>query len=77
MLAVLIEIITNTIDSIIRLIKIFIQYARRLISSPVVRESTTIIFAPNQLKRMIQVYTVNIISGALKMTLFSAFTKIL
>ena len=75
MLAILIEIITNTIDSIIKLIKIFIQYARRLINSPVVRESTTIIFAPNQLIRMIQVYTVNIMIGAFHTTFFSAFTK--
>ena len=47
--------ITRIMDSIIRLIRMFIQYARRLINSPVVNDFTTIIFAPNQLIRMMQV----------------------
>ncbi len=55
MLAMLMEIMTNTMDSIIRLIRIFIQYARRLISAPVVSSELTIIFAPSQLIRMMQV----------------------
>ena len=54
-LAVLIESMTKTMESIIRLMRIFMQYVRRLISSPVVSVSLTIIFAPNQLIRMIQV----------------------
>ena len=49
------EIITKTMDSIIRLIRIFIQYVRRLINSPVVNVSETIIFAPSQLISRIQV----------------------
>ena len=71
------DIMTNTIDSIIRLIKMFMQYARRLIISPVVSSDDTIIFAPIQLIRRMHEYTVSCISGAFTITLHSAFTKIL
>ena len=76
-LAILIVIITNTMESIIRLIRIFIQYVRRLISSPVVRELLAIIFAPNQLTNRIHVYTAVCIIGALNTRFVSAFTKML
>ena len=76
-LAILIATMTNTIDNIIRLIRIFMQYVRRLISSPVVRESLAIIFAPNQLTNRIQVYTAVCIIGALNTRFVSAFTKML
>ena len=52
-LARLIVSITNTIATIRRFIRIFIQYVSILVSSPVVSSLLTIIFAPNQLTRMI------------------------
>ena len=58
-----IVIITNTMESIIRLIRIFMQYARRLISSPVPSSSTTMRWAPNQLIRRMQLYTTVIMIG--------------
>ena len=44
-----IEIITKIIDSIMRFMRIFIQYVRSAIRSPVSREPPTTIWAPNQL----------------------------
>ena len=50
-LASAIVIITNMIASIIRLIRILMQYVRRLIRLPVERFPATIMCAPNQLIR--------------------------
>ena len=51
-LAILMDIITNIIISIIILIRMLMQYARRLVSSPVVSSLPTIILAPIQLMIM-------------------------
>ena len=66
-LAALIVTITNTIESIIKLIRIFIQYASKLVSSPVssVGFAFTIMCAPTQLIKRIHVYTVICITGEL------------
>ncbi len=53
-LAILMLSITNIMATIIRLIRIFMQYVSRLISSPVVSVSCTICFAPSQLINRIQ-----------------------
>ena len=76
-LAWLMESMTKIIDTIIRLIRIFIQYASRLIISPVVRLPTTIILAPSHEINRIQPYTVTCISGILMTTSFSALRNML
>ena len=53
----------------------FIQYVSILVSSPVVSSLLTIIFAPNQLTRMIDAYEVTIIIGDTFTIAFSALTK--
>ena len=53
----------------------FIQYVSILVSSPVVSSLLTIIFAPNQLTRMIDAYEVTIITGDTVTMAFSALTK--
>ena len=68
---------TNTMESIIRLIRIFMQYASRLIRLPVVSESLTIMCAPTQLINRIQLYTVNIMTGILQAMMLSARTNML
>ncbi len=68
---------TKIIDTIMRLIRIFMQYASRLIISPVVRPPATIDFAPSHEISRIQPYTVTIISGILMTTSFSAFKNML
>jgi len=74
-LARLIVSITNTIATIRRFIRMFIQYVSILVSSPVVSSLLTIIFAPNQLTRMIDAYEVTIIIGDTVTMAFSALTK--
>ena len=51
------------------------QYARRLISCPVVRLRATIILAPNQLRSRMQAYTDPIMTGMFVTTVFSALTN--
>ena len=77
-LAWLIVIMTKAMESIIRLPSIFIQYVSRLIRLPVVSEvwpDVTIIFAPIQLIRSMQVYTVICMTGIFITMIFSAFVK--
>ncbi len=69
--------ITIIMDTIIRLIRIFIQYVSRLIISPVVSPPATIVFAPSHDISKMQLYTVACISGMLMTTSFSAFKNIL
>ena len=82
-LAILIVTITNTIESIMRLIRIFIQYARSEVKLPVVRPTAglfslaIIICALSQLINKIQLYMASIIEGAFNETIPSALINIL
>ena len=67
---------TKIIDSIIKLIRMFIVYVNKLISSPVVSVLPTIICAPIQLSARMQQYMVSCITGLLKTRMFSAFMNI-
>ena len=65
-LAILIVIITNAMESIIRLINILITYVKRLVSSPVVSVPPTINLAPSHEMARIHPYMEAIIEGLLK-----------
>ena len=76
-----IVIITNTIESIIRLIKICMVYVNKLINSPVLSPMAalpplaTTALAPNQEIKIIQPYTQNCINGIFNANVCSAFVK--
>ena len=66
---------TNTIEIIIKLIRIWEAYVIRLISWPVVIEPETIMRAPNRDNVRMLAYIVNCINGLLKAKIFSALVK--
>ena len=65
---------TKIIESIMRLIRIWFMYVRKLMSSPSCIFSVRIMFPPNQSTLKMHEYTTRCIIGWFRITIFSALT---